>query len=130
MTLDDIAGRAAEAQALGATEVCLQGGIHPDFDGEYYIEVTRTVAEAAPGLHIHGFTALEVTEGARRLGEPLEKYLLPAQGCRPTDAARHRGRDPRRRSTCGAVPRQGELRGVAGSTPGRSRRRVAVPTSR
>ncbi|MDQ3663301.1 MAG: 7,8-didemethyl-8-hydroxy-5-deazariboflavin synthase CofG, partial [Actinomycetota bacterium] len=69
LTLDDIAGRAAEAQALGATEVCLQGGIHPDFDGDYYIDVCRAVADAAPGIHIHGFTALEVTEGARRLGE-------------------------------------------------------------
>lgn len=76
LTLDDIAERAAEAQAFGATEVCLQGGIHPDFDGDYYIEVTRAVSDAAPGIHIHGFTALEVTEGARRLQEPLEKYLL------------------------------------------------------
>jgi FO synthase len=75
LTLDDIAARAAEAQALGATEVTLQGGIHPDFDGEYYIDVCRAVAAAAPGIHIHGFTALEVTEGARRLGEPLETYL-------------------------------------------------------
>ncbi len=71
LTLDDIAARAAEAQSLGATEVCLQGGIHPDFDGDYYVDVTRAVADAAPGIHIHGFTALEVTEGARRLGEPL-----------------------------------------------------------
>jgi FO synthase len=75
LTLDDIAGRAAEAQALGATEVCLQGGIHPNFDGDYYIDVCRAVAEAAPGIHIHAFTALEVTEGARRLGQPLEQYL-------------------------------------------------------
>ncbi|MEJ5254897.1 MAG: 5-amino-6-(D-ribitylamino)uracil--L-tyrosine 4-hydroxyphenyl transferase CofH [Acidimicrobiales bacterium] len=75
LTLDDIAARAAEAQALGATEVCLQGGIHPDFDGEYYLDVTRAVAAAAPGIHIHGFTALEVAEGARRLGEPLSDYL-------------------------------------------------------
>ncbi|MGI9578541.1 MAG: bifunctional FO biosynthesis protein CofGH [Microthrixaceae bacterium] len=75
LTLDDIAERAAEAQALGATEVCLQGGIHPDFDGDYYVDVTRAVSEAAPGIHIHGFTALEVTEGAKRLGEPLSQYL-------------------------------------------------------
>ncbi|MCU1345403.1 MAG: fbiC, partial [Acidimicrobiia bacterium] len=75
LTLEDIAGRAAEAQALGATEVTLQGGIHPDFDGNYYIDVCAAVAEAAPGIHIHGFTALEVTEGAKRLGEPLERYL-------------------------------------------------------
>jgi len=75
LTLDDIADRAREAEALGATEVTLQGGIHPDFDGDYYIDVTRAVREAAPSLHIHGFTALEVTEGARRLGEDLVTYL-------------------------------------------------------
>jgi len=76
LTLDDIAGRAREAFDMGATEVCLQGGIHPDFDGDYYIDVTRAVKDAAPDIHVHGFTALEVTEGAKRLGEPLEKYLL------------------------------------------------------
>jgi FO synthase len=75
LTLDDIAERVREAAELGATEVCLQGGIHPDFDGDYYVDVTRAVTEAAPGIHVHGFTALEVTEGARRLGEPLADYL-------------------------------------------------------
>ena len=75
LTLDDIAERTAEAAALGATEVCLQGGIHPDFDGDYYIDVARAVSDAAPDIHIHGFTALEVTEGAKRLGEPLADYL-------------------------------------------------------
>ena len=75
LTLDDIAERTAEAATLGATEVCLQGGIHPDFDGDYYIDVTRAVSDAAPDIHIHGFTALEVTEGAKRLGEPLADYL-------------------------------------------------------
>ena len=75
LTLDDIAGRAAEAWDMGATEVCLQGGIHPDFDGDYYISVAEAVHSAVPGMHIHGFTALEVTEGARRLGEPLDQYL-------------------------------------------------------
>ena len=75
LTLEDIAGRVAEAWDLGATEVCLQGGIHPDFDGDYYIDVCRAVKEAAPDIHVHGFTALEVTEGAKRLGEPLAVYL-------------------------------------------------------
>ena len=75
LTLDDITERVAEAAALGATEVCLQGGIHPDFDGDYYIDVCRAVKEAAPDIHVHGFTALEVTEGAKRLGEPLADYL-------------------------------------------------------
>jgi len=76
LTLDDIAQRTREAADLGATEVCLQGGIHPDFDGDYYIDVARAVTDAVPDIHVHGFTALEVTEGARRLEEPLDSYLL------------------------------------------------------
>ena len=75
LTLDDIADRALEAWERGATEVCLQGGIHPDFDGNFYVDVTRAVKDAVPGIHVHGFTALEVTEGARRLGEDLGAYL-------------------------------------------------------
>ena len=73
--LDEITTRVVEAEALGATEVCLQGGIHPSFDGDYYLEVIRAVREASATIHIHGFTALEVHEGARRLGEPLATYL-------------------------------------------------------
>jgi FO synthase len=75
LTLDDIAERSREAWDLGATEVCLQGGIHPDFDGDYYVDVARAVKDAVPDIHVHGFTALEVTEGAKRLGEPLDRYL-------------------------------------------------------
>jgi FO synthase len=75
LTLPEIVARVLEAQHHGATEVCLQGGIHPSFDGEYYLRMCRAIHEAAPEIHIHGFTALEVTEGARRLGEPLAGYL-------------------------------------------------------
>ncbi len=75
LTLEEMQGRVVEAWEQGATEVCLQGGIHPDFDGDYYIDVCRAVKEAAPDIHVHGFTALEVTEGAKRLGEPLAQYL-------------------------------------------------------
>ena len=75
LTLDDIAERTREAAEMGATEVCLQGGIHPNFDGDYYLDVTRAVKAAAGDMHVHGFTALEVTEGAKRLGEPLDEYL-------------------------------------------------------
>ncbi|MCH9839649.1 MAG: 5-amino-6-(D-ribitylamino)uracil--L-tyrosine 4-hydroxyphenyl transferase CofH [Actinomycetia bacterium] len=71
----EIADRVVEAHELGATEVCLQGGIHPSFDGDYYINVARVVKEAVPTMHVHGFTALEVHEGAKRLGEPVEIYL-------------------------------------------------------
>jgi FO synthase len=75
LTLDDIARRATEAWNMGATEVTLQGGIHPDFDGDYYLHVTQAVKDAVPEMHVHGFTALEITEGARRNGEDLETYL-------------------------------------------------------
>ena len=84
LTLEDIQHRVVEAVELGATEVCLQGGIHPDFDGDYYLHVTEAVRSVAPSIHIHGFTALEVTEGAKRNGEPLADYLrrLMAAGLR------------------------------------------------
>ncbi len=75
LDLEEISARVAEAEARGATEVCLQGGIHPDFDGSYYLDVIRAVRAASPSIHIHGFTALEVTEGARRSGVPLAAYL-------------------------------------------------------
>lgn len=75
LTLEEMQRRVIEAEEKGATEVCLVGGIHPDFDGDYYIEVCRAVKDVAPEMHLHAFTALEVTEGARRLGEPLETYL-------------------------------------------------------
>jgi FO synthase len=75
LTLEDIAQRAVEAWNMGATEVTLQGGIHPDFDGDYYWHVTQAVKDAVPEMHVHGFTALEITEGAKRNGEDLKTYL-------------------------------------------------------
>ena len=75
LELSEITDRVREAEELGATEVCLQGGIHPSFDGDYYLHVINAVRDASPRIHIHGFTALEVTEGAKRLGEPLASYL-------------------------------------------------------
>ena len=75
LTMDDLAQRVTEAAEAGATEVCLQGGIHPDFDADYYLEVVRTVKAAVPAMHVHAFSALEVYEGARRAGLGLEEYL-------------------------------------------------------
>jgi FO synthase len=76
LELDEITRRVAEAEAEGATEVCLQGGIHPNFDGDYYLHVLGAVRAASEQIHIHGFTALEVTEGARRSEMPLADYLI------------------------------------------------------
>jgi FO synthase len=75
LDVEEIQRRVVEAVDHGATEVCLQGGIHPDFDGAYYLGVIRAVKDVAPDIHVHGFTALEVTEGARRLGMGLRDYL-------------------------------------------------------
>ncbi|WP_093313544.1 5-amino-6-(D-ribitylamino)uracil--L-tyrosine 4-hydroxyphenyl transferase CofH [Sphingomonas jatrophae] len=75
LDLDEVARRAAEAEARGASEVCLQGGIHPDYDGETYLSVLRAVREAAPSLHIHAFSPLEVTHGAQTLGLSLDAFL-------------------------------------------------------
>ncbi|MGH8994873.1 MAG: 7,8-didemethyl-8-hydroxy-5-deazariboflavin synthase CofG [Acidimicrobiales bacterium] len=75
LELDEVTERVAEAEALGATEVCLQGGIHPSFDGDYYLDVIKAVRAGSERIHIHGFTALEVTEGARRSGVALAEYL-------------------------------------------------------
>jgi FO synthase len=75
LDLAEIARRAAEAVERGATEICLQGGIHPDYDGHIYLDVLRAVREAAPSVHVHAFSPLEVTHGARTLGLSLEDYL-------------------------------------------------------
>ena len=75
LDIEEMQRRVVEAVECGATEVCLQGGIHPDFDGDYYLDVAQAVKAVAPNIHVHGFTALEVTEGARRLGMPLADYL-------------------------------------------------------
>jgi len=75
LDMGEIGRRAAEAAARGATEVCLQGGIHPDYDGNTYLDVLAAVRAAAPNIHIHAFSPLEVTHGARTLGLPLEDFL-------------------------------------------------------
>lgn len=75
LDLAEIGRRAAEAWDRGATEVCLQGGIHPAFTGQTYLDVLRTVKEAAPGIHVHAFSPLEVTQGARTLGIGVETFL-------------------------------------------------------
>ena len=73
--LEEIVRRCQEAWERGATEVCLQGGIHPAFTGEFYLDVCRAIKDALPDLHLHAFSALEVWQGAATLGLPLRSYL-------------------------------------------------------
>ena len=70
-----MADRAAEAWRLGATEVCMQGGIHPEYTGETYLELCRAVKSAVPRMHVHAFSPLEVTHGAQTLDLPVEAFL-------------------------------------------------------
>ena len=71
----EIVRRAVEAWDRGASEICLQGGIHPAFDGDYYVSIVRAIKDAVPDLHVHAFSALEVWQGAATLGVPLRHYL-------------------------------------------------------
>jgi FO synthase len=72
---EEIVRRSVEAWERGATEVCLQGGIHPSFDGDYYASVVRAIKDAVPELHVHAFSALEIWQGAATLRTPLRPYL-------------------------------------------------------
>jgi FO synthase len=73
--LEEIVRRCREAWDRGAVEICLQGGIHPAFTGEYYLDVCRAIKRELPDLHVHAFSALEVWQGAATLGLSLEEYL-------------------------------------------------------
>jgi FO synthase len=75
LELDEVARRTVEAAAAGATEVCLQGGIHPTFTGETYLNIVRAVKGAVPWMHVHAFSPLEVQHGANRLGLSVAIYL-------------------------------------------------------
>ena len=73
--LEEIVRRCREAWNRGAVEVCLQGGIHPGFTGDYYLSVCQAIKRELPDLHVHAFSALEVWQGAATLGLPLARYL-------------------------------------------------------
>jgi FO synthase len=73
--LPEIGRRVSEAWARGATEVCMQGGIHPSFTGETYLAICRAAKEAVPQIHVHAFSPLEVTHGARTLGLSVRSFL-------------------------------------------------------
>ena len=73
--MDEITRRVREAVDMGATEVCMQAGLPPDMPGDFYIELTRTVKRAVPGVHIHAFSPEEVLYGATRSGTSILDYL-------------------------------------------------------
>ena len=75
ISAQELARRAQEAWLRGASEVCMQGGIHPDYTGRTYLDILTTVRAAAPHIHIHAFSPLEVWQGAETLGIGLEEFL-------------------------------------------------------
>ncbi len=75
ISAEELARRCIEAWDRGATEVCLQGGIHPDYTGQTYLDIVHTVRTATPHMHIHAFSPLEVWQGAKTLGISLDEFL-------------------------------------------------------
>ena len=76
ISYDEIADRTMEAWQRGGTEVCLQGGIHPHFDGNTYLDICRTIKAKVPEMHIHAFSPLEIHHGAMTLGSSIKDFLL------------------------------------------------------
>jgi FO synthase len=78
LSLAEVGQRAAEAWDVGATEVCMQGGIDPQLPGTAYLDLARAVKSAAPGLHLHAFSPMEVVNGAARMSVPIADFLVAA----------------------------------------------------
>lgn len=75
LEMEEVARRVREAAERGASEVCMQGGIHPSYTGRKYLELCATVKESVPGMHMHAFSPLEVSQGAKTLGIPIAEFL-------------------------------------------------------
>ena len=75
LTLEEIVRRTVEARERGATEVCLQGGIHPDYTGKTYLAILKAIKDAVPDMHVHAFSPLEIFSGAASLGLPVRQFL-------------------------------------------------------
>jgi FO synthase len=108
LSLDQIGDRAEEAWAAGATEVCMQGGIHPDLPGTAYFDIAAEVKRRRPDLHVHAFSPMEVMNGVSRTGLPLREWLVRAReagvGSLPGTAAEILDDDVRWVLTKGKLP--------------------------
>jgi FO synthase len=79
--VEEVVRRSVEAWQRGATEVCLQGGIHPGFDGDFYADLVRAIKGQLPDLHVHAFSPLEIWQGAATLGTGVEPYVARLRDC-------------------------------------------------
>ena len=125
LSLEQVADRAEEAWVLGATEVCMQGGIHPDLPGTAYFELARAVKARVPGMHVHAFSPMEVVNGASRTGLSYREFLLEAKAAGPGLGPRHGRGDPRRRRPLGAHEGQAACGGLGRDHPDGARDRPA-----
>ena len=102
LSLDQVADRAEEAWDLGATEVCMQGGIDPELPGTAYFDLAAAVKKRVPQMHVHAFSPMEIVNGSSRTGLSFEDFLIKARESGLDTHPRHRRRDPRRRRPLGA----------------------------
>ncbi|MEU0986423.1 bifunctional FO biosynthesis protein CofGH [Streptomyces sp. NPDC005953] len=79
LSLSQVADRAEQAWDVGAVEVCMQGGIHPDLPGTAYFDIARAVKERVPGMHVHAFSPMEIVNGASRTGLSVREWLTAAK---------------------------------------------------
>jgi FO synthase len=79
LSLSQVGDRAEEAWQAGATEVCMQGGIHPDLPGTAYFDLAAEVKRRCPEIHVHAFSPMEVSNGAARTGLPVREWLVRAR---------------------------------------------------
>ncbi|MFJ1732332.1 bifunctional FO biosynthesis protein CofGH [Streptomyces sp. NPDC088254] len=79
LSLEQVADRARQAWDVGAVEVCMQGGIHPDLPGTAYFDIAKAVKERVPGMHVHAFSPMEVVNGATRTGMSIREWLTAAK---------------------------------------------------
>lgn len=79
LSMKQVGDRVDEAWSIGATEICMQGGIHPDLPGTAYFDLARTVKERQPDIHLHAFSPMEIVNGASRTGLSFEDFLLEAK---------------------------------------------------
>jgi FO synthase len=76
LSMDEVAQRAEEAWVIGATEVCMQGGIHPDLPGTAYADLVRAVKDRVPEMHVHAYSPMEIVNGSVRTGLSIEEFLI------------------------------------------------------
>lgn len=76
LSMDEVAQRAEEAWVIGATEVCMQGGIHPDLPGTAYADLVRAVRDRVPDMHVHAYSPMEIVNGSVRTGLSIEEFLI------------------------------------------------------